>query len=301
MNPAADEVTHVEVGGRRLRLTNLQKVLYPATGTTKAEVIDYLVRVSGPLLAQLHERPVTRIRWPHGVGDPQRFFEKNVPAGTPSWVRTVRVPASDGFIEYPLVEDVATLAWLGNLSALELHTPQWTVGRRGAVRHPDRLVVDLDPGEGAGLEQCAAVAHLVAERLADDGLEAVPVTSGGKGLQLYAPLAATDAADAVRGYAERLARALARDHKDLVTATMTKSLRRGKVLLDWSQNTAAKTTITPYSLRGRDRPTVAAPRRWDEIGPGLRQLTYDEVLDRLATEGDLMEPYSRSHPGPQLP
>lgn len=294
-----DEAQHVEVAGRRIRLTHLSKVLYPATGTTKAEVIDYLVRVSEPLLAQLRDRPVTRIRWPHGTGDPQQFFEKNAPHGRPSWVRTVDVPVTDGAITFPLLDDVPSLVWVGNLSALELHTPQWRVGgREPRPQHPDRLVVDLDPGEGTGLAECSALARLVAERLADDGLECVPVTSGGKGLQLYAPLAGTDDADAVRGYAERLARGLAKDHPKRVTATMTKALRRGKVLLDWSQNHAAKTTITPYSLRGRERPTVAAPRRWDELGDELTQLTYLEVLDRLETQGDLMAPYSGA--GPQL-
>jgi bifunctional non-homologous end joining protein LigD len=294
-----EEVQYVDVGGLRLRLTHLDKVLYPATGTTKAEVIDYLVRVSEPLLAQLADRPVTRIRWPHGTGHPQKFFEKNAPPGAPSWLRTVTVPAGDSTIAYPLFDDVPALVWAGNLSALELHTPQWTVGPRGAVRHPDRLVVDLDPGEGVGLPECAVVAHLAAERLADDGLETVPVTSGGKGLQLYAPLAAHDGADAVRSYAERLARGLARDHGRWITATMTKSLRQGKVLIDWSQNHAAKTTITPYSLRGRDRPTVAAPRRWDEVGEDLRQLTHLEVLERLETDGDLLA--ACAGPGPRLP
>ena len=301
MTPPADpaEAQHVEVAGRRIRLTHLSKVLYPATGTTKAEVIDYLVRVSEPLLAQLRDRPVTRIRWPHGTGDPQKFFEKNAPQGRPSWVRTVDVPVSDGTITFPLLDDVPSLVWVGNLSALELHTPQWRVGGRARrPQNPDRLVVDLDPGDGTGLAECSAVAHLVAERLADDGLECVPVTSGGKGLHLYAPLAGTDDADAVRSYAERLARALAKDHPRAVTATMTKALRRGKVLLDWSQNHAAKTTITPYSLRGRERPTVAAPRRWDELGETLTQLSYVEVLDRLDTDGDLMSAYSGV--GPQL-
>jgi bifunctional non-homologous end joining protein LigD len=290
----------VDVGGRRMRLTSLDKVLYPATGTTKAEVIDYLVRVSEPLLRQLAGRPVTRIRWPHGTGDPQKFFEKNSPAGTPSWLRTARLPTSPrdadsgrATITYPLLDDVPGLVWAGNLSALELHTPQWRVGADGKPADPDRLVVDLDPGEGVGLAECSQLARLVAERLADDGLAAVPVTSGGKGMQLYAdlpkggPPGGSDA-DAVREYAHRLADGMARDHRGLVTANMTKSLRRGKVLLDWSQNHAAKTTITPYSLRGRAQPTVAAPRGWDELGDDLRQLTYDEVLERLSTRGDLM-------------
>jgi bifunctional non-homologous end joining protein LigD len=300
VSPSASPETAqvVDVGGVRIRLTNLEKVLYPSTGTTKAEVVDYLVRVSEPLLAQLADRPVTRIRWPNGTSG-QQFFEKNIPEGTPSWVRTVTVPAGDSTLTYPLLDDVPGLVWAGQMAALELHTPQWTVGRRGAVRHPDRLVVDLDPGEGAGLPECATLAHLVAERLADDGLDCVPVTSGGKGMQLYAPLAAQDDADAVRGYAQRLAKGLAKDHGSLVTATMTKSLRRGKVLLDWSQNHAAKTTITPYSLRGRERPTVAAPRRWDEVTEQIRQLDHTEVLDRLEREGDLMADHAG--PGPRLP
>ncbi|GAB2692275.1 non-homologous end-joining DNA ligase [Thalassiella azotivora] len=290
----------VEVGGRRMRLTSLEKVLYPSTGTTKAEVIDYYVRVSDPLLRQLADRPVTRIRWPHGTGDPEQFFEKNVPPGTPKWVRTATLPTSPRdsdsgrtTITYPLLDDVPSLVWTSNLSALELHTPQWRVGDDGRPADPDRLVVDLDPGEGTGLPECSELAHLVAERLADDGLhDPVPVTSGGKGMQLYVDL--TDGtplgsdADAVREYARGLAEGLAKDHRRTVTATMTKSLRRGKVLLDWSQNHAAKTTITPYSLRGRARPTVAAPRRWDELGEDLEQLTYTEVLDRLDEDGDLM-------------
>ncbi|MFP5347662.1 MAG: non-homologous end-joining DNA ligase [Actinomycetes bacterium] len=294
-----EEVQVVDIAGRRLRLTNLQKVLYPATGTTKAEVLDYLVRVSGPLLRQLADRPVTRIRWPHGTADEQ-FFEKNLPAGAPRWVRRAKVPTSPrdedpgrGTITYPLLDDVPGLVWAGNLAALELHTPQWRIGPDGRPAEPDRLVVDLDPGEGVGLPECSKLAVLVAERLADDGMDAVPVTSGGKGMQLYATLPPSGLpggsdAEGVREYAHRLADGLARDHGKLVTANMTKSLRRGKVLLDWSQNHAAKTTITPYSLRGRAQPTAAAPRRWDELGDALGQLSYLDVLERLETAGDLM-------------
>jgi len=294
------QVTMVDVGGRRMRLTSLDKVLYPATGTTKAEVIDYLVRVSEPLLAQLADRPVTRIRWPHGVGDPQQFFEKNAPPGVPRWLRTARVPAGDGSITYPLLDDVGSLVWAGNLSALELHTPQWRLGARGAVKDPDRLVIDLDPGPGTGLAECAALAVRVAERLSDDGMECFPVTSGGKGLQLYAPVSGAQDADVVRGYARRLAESLARDRPREVTATMTKSVRRGKVLLDWSQNHGAKTTITPYSLRGRELPTVAAPRAWDELDDGLRQLRLDQVLGRFEADGDLLAAADDA-PRPRLP
>jgi len=312
------EAQVVDVGGRRLRLTHLDKVLWPSTGTTKAELVAYLVAVAEPLLAQLADRPLTRIRWPHGTGDEQRFFEKNVPAGAPEWLRTVQLSttgsragsrSSSGreVLEQPVVEDVAGLVWAANLSALELHTPQWRVPRgagagavaREAPRRPDRLVVDLDPGPGTGLAECSALAHLVAERLADDGLEVVPVTSGGKGLQLYAPVSGEQDAAVVHAYARRLAEGLARDHRSLVTAVMTRSVRTGKVLLDWSQNSPAKTTITPYSPRGRERPTAAAPRRWDELGDDLVQLTLDEVAARVATDGDLMAPFAA--PGPRLP
>lgn len=288
----------VDVGGRPVRLTSLDKVLYPATGTTKAEVIDYLARVSQPLLAHLQDRPVTRIRWPQGVAGTS-FFEKNAPRGMPAWVRTVSVASSDGPITYPLMDDVASLVWAANLSALELHVPQWTVGRRGGVRNPNRLVIDLDPGAPAGLAECSAVAHLVRERLADDGLSAYPVTSGSKGMQLYAPVSGRQGADVLRAYASRLAESLAREHRDLVVAKMTKSLRPGKILLDWSQNTAAKTTISPYSLRGREHPDVAAPRHWEELDEDLTQLSYSAVVERLDAEGDLLEPLLER--GPRVP
>ncbi|MEJ5912876.1 non-homologous end-joining DNA ligase [Pseudokineococcus sp. 1T1Z-3] len=308
----------VEVGGRRLRLTSLEKVLYPATGTTKAEVLDYVVRAAEPLLRQLRDRPVTRVRWPHGVAQ-ESFFEKNAPGGAPSWVRTAHVAlhGSDGgtagdappaagteTLTYPLLDDVAGLAWATNLAALELHTPQWRVqgaGRSGApapTAHPDRLVVDLDPGPGTGLAECAALAHVVAERLVDDGLDPRPVTSGSKGLQLYAALAGEQDAGEVRDYVRRLAEGLARDRPREVVATMAKAARRGRVFLDWSQNTWSKTTITPYSLRGREQPRVAAPRGWDELDEDLAQLSPAEVLHRLDTEGDLLDDVED---GPRLP
>ncbi|MEJ5866696.1 non-homologous end-joining DNA ligase [Pseudokineococcus sp. 5B2Z-1] len=309
----------VEVGGRRLRLTSLEKVLYPATGTTKAEVLDYVARAAEPLLRQLRDRPVTRVRWPHGVGDAS-FFEKNAPAGTPSWVRTARVPLrsserdgrADGgappeVVVSPLLDDVAGIVWAANLSAIELHTPQWRVRRpeaeddRGPVRtaHPDRLVVDLDPGPGTGLAECAALAHVVAERLEADGLDPRPVTSGSKGLQLYAAVSGEQDADVVRDYVRRLAESLARDRPREVVATMTKARRNGRVLLDWSQNTWSKTTVTPYSLRGREQPRVAAPRTWDEVDEHLEQLSPEQVLARLEADGDLLDDVTG--PGPRLP
>ena len=290
MSPGTDP--SVDVGGRKLRLSSLDRVVYPATGTTKAEVIDYYARVAPALLGQLRDRPVTRIRFPAGVGGEQ-FFEKNIPRGAPDWVRRQTLhaspwSASDTLVTYPFLDDLAGLVWAANLNAVELHTPQWSIGPRGGLRDPDRLVVDLDPGEPAGLAECGRVAHLVAERLADDGLATVPVTSGSKGMQLYAPLPRRRSAEEVRGYAKQVAEELARAHPDVVVAVMRKALRPGRVLIDWSQNTAAKTTVTPYSLRGRERPAVAAPRHWDEVGPGMEQLSPEEVLRRLEEDGDLM-------------
>ena len=294
----------VEVDGRVLALSNLEKVLYPQTGTTKAEVISYYTQVAGVLLPLVADRPVTRKRWPDGV-DSQPFFEKNAPQGTPDWVRTVRLPVPGSTkaretIDFTLMDGLADLVWTANLAALEIHVPQWTVGPRGAVHAPDRLVVDLDPGAPAGLAECTEVAFAVRDRIADDGLACHPVTSGGKGMQLYAPIAGRQDAMTVHAYAKRIAEELERTMPKLVVSRMTKALRPGKVLLDWSQNHPAKTTISPYSLRGREHPTVAAPRSWDELeAGGLTQLEFDQVLERLATDGDLASPLLEK--GPKLP
>ncbi len=297
----------VDVDGRRLALSNLEKVLYPATGTTKAEVMSYYTGVAGVLLAHVAERPVTRKRWPDGVSG-ESFFEKNVPMGTPDWVRRVRLPVPGSTkaretIDFGLLDDLAALVWTANLAALEIHVPQWTVGPRGAVRGPDRLVVDLDPGAPAGLEQCTEVAFAARDRLAQDGLECLPVTSGGKGMQLYAPISGQQDAMTVHAYAKAVAEDLERAMPKLVVSRMTKAIRPGKVLVDWSQNHPAKTTISPYSLRGRELPTAAAPRTWDELAAGgLTQLGPDEVLERLAgvdRDGDLVAPLLER--GPRLP
>ena len=283
------QVTRVEVDGRKLRLTSLDKVMYPSTETTKGEVLDYYARVAGAMLPHLAGRPVTRVRWPHGVED-QMFFEKNLPSGAPSWLP--RVAVDD--VTYPLVTGLADLTYLVNLNSLELHVPQWTVDGDGALERPNRIVVDLDPGSPAGLHECARVALLVRDRLERLGLELYPVTSGSKGMQLYAGLGGDLTSDQVRELAMQLAQEMTRKHPDLVLWKMTKSLRPGKVFLDWSQNVAAKTTISPYSLRGRELPCVAAPRTWDEVERGadepeaLRQLMFDEVLDRLDEHGDLL-------------
>lgn len=291
MSPEPDEQL-VSVDGHQFKLKRLDKVLYPEAGTTKAEVLDYYARIAPVLLPQLAGRPVTRIRWPDGV-DSKPFFEKNTPSYAPSWLRTVKLPTPGSSrnretLVFPVLEQTADLIWMANLAALELHVPQWTVGPRGGVRNPTRLVIDLDPGPPAGLAECAEAAYLIKDRLTEDGLQAFPVTSGSKGLQLYAPLDGSQSADIVSGYAKRLAESLAKSHPKLMVSNMSKVLRDGKVLLDWSQNNPAKTTICPYSLRGRARPWVAAPRTWHELAePGLRQLDTAEVLRRVETEGDL--------------
>lgn len=281
--------TRVEVDGRALRLTSLEKVMYPSTETTKGEVLDYYARIAPVLLPHLDGRPVTRVRWPHGVTD-QPFFEKNLPSGAPSWLP--RAAVDD--VTYPLVPGVAELTYLVNLNSLELHVPQWRVGEDGERQHPDRLVIDLDPGRPAGLQECARVALLVRDRLDRLGIRLHPVTSGSTGMQLYAGLGGDLTSEEVRDLAQHLAQELTRKHPDLVLWKMTTALRPGKVLLDWSQNTAAKTTISPYSLRGRELPWVAAPRTWDEVEDGARspgalgQLMVDEVLQRVQRDGDLL-------------
>jgi bifunctional non-homologous end joining protein LigD len=292
----------VDVEGRTMTLVNLDKVLYPRTGTTKGEVLNYYARIAPVMLPHLADRAVTRIRWPHGTGD-MSFFEKNVPAGTPSWVRTVKVPTTgsrtaekqDGMLVFPVVDDLATLTWLVNLAALELHVHQWTVGRNGKPRNADRLVIDLDPGEPAGLHECCQVALLVRDALEARGLTAKPVTSGSKGLHLYADLPRRLPSDESTQLAKAVAEALQEEHGSLVTATMTKAKRGGKVFLDWSQNAGSKTTISPYSLRGKERPFVATPVSWDEVEEGaadedgLGQFRLDQVLDRVERHGDLFE------------
>jgi bifunctional non-homologous end joining protein LigD len=293
------DLTAVLVDGRRLQLSNLDKVMYPATETTKGEVLNYYARVAPILLPHLADRPVTRIRWPHGTAGPS-FFEKNLPPGAPSWLRSVAVPTTgsrsqsgNDTLRYPVVDGAAALTYLVNLASLELHVPQWRFDTDGHPCNPDRLVIDLDPGSPAGLHECAQLALLVRERLERIGLTAAPVTSGSKGMQLYAGLPGEQDSDTIRDVAREIAQDLTRVRPELVLWKMTKSLRPGKVLLDWSQNAASKTTITPYSLRGKDAPFVAAPLTWAEVERGaerrdsLSQLDMDDVLARVARDGDL--------------
>lgn len=278
----------VQVGGRRMRLTRLDKVLYPATGTTKGEVIDYYTRIAPLLLPHVNGRPATRKRWPDGV-DAQPFFAKALEQGAPAWVRHLPIEHSTGAKEYPLVDDVPTLVYLAQVASLELHVPQWRFASDGGRENPDRLVLDLDPGPGTGLAECAQVAVWVREILSDMGLDVFPVTSGSKGLHLYAGLDGSQTSDQASALAKELARALEADHPDLVVSRMAKKLRDGRVLLDWSQNSASKTTVAPYSLRGRTHPTVASPRTWQELAdPDLGQLELTDVLERAESIGDPM-------------
>jgi bifunctional non-homologous end joining protein LigD len=271
----------VEVEGRQLVLSNLDKVLYPADGFTKGQVIDYWTRIAPVVLPHLRDRAATRVRCPDGV-EGERFFEKNKPRGTPEWVRTEEVNG----VDYVVVEDLPTLVWTANLAAIELHTHQWRIGAKG----PDQLVVDLDPGPPASVVECCRVALLVREHLVSIGLEPVVKTSGSKGLQVYAKAPVED----TNAFAKVLAEGLEEAHPDLVTSRMTKTLRPGKVFVDWSQNNAAKTTVTPYSLRAREHPTVSTPVTWEEVEEcrSARDLVFtaEDVLARVQQHGDLFAP-----------
>ena len=301
----ANSRERVRVGGRELVVTNLDKVMYPETGTTKADVLAYYAAVAPVLIPAAANRPATRKRWVHGVGTAdapgEMFFQKNLDHSTPGWVPRASISHKDRTIQYPLVNDPATLAWLAQIAAIEIHVPQWRVDSHGNQMPPDRLVLDLDPGEGAGLAECVEVAKLARTILQDVGLDPVPVTSGSKGIHLYAALDGTQSSEQISGFAHELARSLEADHPDLAVSDMKKTLRTGKVLVDWSQNSAAKTTIVPYSLRGRLRPTVAAPRTWRELSsPSLHQLDYQDVLKRVKSGKDPFSVISgRGRPGAQ--
>jgi bifunctional non-homologous end joining protein LigD len=323
---AGDKIA-VQVDGRSLTLTNLAKVLYPADGFTKAEVLDYYQRICPVLLPHIAGRPMTLRRFPHGVGD-LSFFEKHAPAHRPDWLRTEAVVSRSSrsrspgeTISYLVIDDLPALIWVVNLAALELHVPMWrfadpasttpthattpshgtgtagTTGTTGTTAveeygsaEPDLLVFDLDPGAPATIVECCRVAEALRPALEADGLRPLPKTSGGKGLQLYAPLSgrtAEQASELALGYAQRFERELPR----LVVSRMTKSARPGKVLIDWSQNNGSKTTIAPYSLRARDLPTVSTPVTWDEVAAcrSVADLTFTapDVLARVEAHGDL--------------
>jgi len=304
----ADKIA-VQVDGRDLTLTNLAKVLYPADGFTKAEVLDYYQRISPVLLPHVAGRPMTLKRYPDGV-NAESFFAKHAPAGLPGWVRTGEIVSSSSRsrspgepIEYVVLDDLPSLIWAANLAALELHVPMWRFPEHGkgsrspAPEHgwaPDLLVFDLDPGAPATVVDCCRVAEALRPVLADNGLDALPKTSGGKGLQLYAGLPPDRGpwtAEQASALAKDLAERLERDMPRLVVSRMTRSLRTGKVLIDWSQNNGSKTTVAPYSLRAREHPTVSTPVTWAEVAgcraPEDMFFTAPDVLARVGEHGDL--------------
>ncbi len=289
----------MRVEGRQLHVSNLEKVLFPEVSFTKAQVIDYYVRIAPVLLPHLSGRPVTFTRWPDGV-EGQAFFEKNSARHAPDWVRRVTVPSPGSSrgretLDMVILETVADLAWAANLAALELHVPQWQVGSRRQPALPDLLVLDLDPGPDAGVLECCEVADRLRERLVDDGLDPVVKTSGSKGMQVYAPIRVSGREHPSR-YAKALAQELSAQTPDRVVWRMEKVLRPGKVLIDWSQNNPAKTTVAPYSLRARPDATVSTPIGWDEVeavldgaDPGSLRFRTEDVLARVEDYGDLFD------------
>ncbi|MEU2154043.1 non-homologous end-joining DNA ligase [Streptomyces sp. NPDC019396] len=286
-----------EVEGRRLALSNLEKVIYPATGTTKGEVLHYYALTADPLLAHLKDRPLSFLRYPDGP-DGQRFFTKNPPPGTPSWVRVAEVPRSSREKgEQVVLADLPGLVWAANL-VVEFHTPQWRVEEPGRA---DRMVLDLDPGDPATVVECCEVALWLRERLATDGLEAYAKTSGAKGLHLLVPLEPTPS-DEVSAYAKSLAVEAEAELGGLVVHRMARALRPGKVFVDHSQNAAAKTTATPYTLRARPEPTVSTPVTWQEIeacgSPAELVFRLGDIAGRLERHGDMLAPlFDPGHAG----
>lgn len=293
----------MQIDGHDVRFTNPEKVMYPETGTTKAEVLNYYLRVAKVLIPQSSWRPATRKRWVEGVGSAAKpgpvFFRKDLEAGAPPWLPTGQMRHKSGVNTYPLVNDAAVLAWMTQLAALEIHTPQWRFNSLGAEMNPDRLVVDLDPGPDADLAECVEVAFLVRQFFDQNAMPVYPVTSGSKGIHLYVPLDGTVTSAQATQLAKDLASDLQGKYPNKVVAVQKKAERQGRVLLDWSQNSSAKTTVCPYSLRGRTQPYVAAPRTWEEIGDGqLRQLSYEEVLARVEAGLDPMDALGWHEDGP---
>ena len=285
---AAPSKTVIEIEGRRLTLSNLDKVMYPATGFTKAAIVDYYARVAPVMLPHLHRRAVTMVRYPDGV-DGNRFFEKRCPPHAPDWVE--QGESSEGLVQCVL-DDVAALVWVANLAALELHTLQATVDRPGV---PTSLVLDLDPGPGTSVLDCGRVAVTLRDMLSDLGLATVVKTSGGKGLHLAMPVKGATA-EQTKAFALALGELVARDDPKRVTTVMAKEMRKGRVFVDWSQNDRHKTTVCASSLRAQPAPTVSTPVSWDEVTDAMdagdpRALTFEapQVLERVDELGDLYE------------
>jgi bifunctional non-homologous end joining protein LigD len=279
-----------EVDGRELRLSNLDKVLYPGAGFTKRDVIRYYSDVAPVLLPHLAGRPLTLKRYPNGV-EGAYFYEKQAPSHRPDWVHTVPVPTGSKTIDFVVVEDRATLVWLANLADLELHT---SLSPAEAIERPTMMAFDLDPGEPATIIECCEVALLLHGMFEGLGLRSFPKTSGSKGMQVYVPLNSGVTYDDTKPFAKAVAELLEREEPGLVVSRQTKRLRKGKVLVDWSQNDEHKTTICVYSLRARERPTVSTPLTWDEVRAAREsgdpaELVFEarDVLGRVAERGDL--------------
>jgi bifunctional non-homologous end joining protein LigD len=284
--------TVVDVDGKHLKLSNLDKVLYPEAGFTKGHVVDYYVRIAPVLLPHLHDRPLTMKRYPNGVNG-MFFYEKNCPSHRPDWVKTARVwsEGNQRWMEYCLAQDLATLVWAANLADLELHT---SLSLAKDVLKPTFLVFDLDPGAPANIVQCCQVGIWVRDIFARLKLECFAKTSGSKGLQVYVPLNSAVTYEQTKSFAHELARLLERQHPGQVVSDMKKALRTGKVLVDWSQNDDHKTTVCVYSLRAKERPTVSTPVSWDEVAacltkadPALLTFDSDQTLARVAKHGDM--------------
>ncbi len=287
--------TVVDIEGKHLKLSNLDKVLYPEAGFTKGQVIDYYVRIAPVLLPHLKGRPLTMKRYPNGVGG-QFFYEKNCPEHRPEWVQTAKVwsEGNNRWMDYCLAQDLPTLVWAANLADLELHT-SLSLGKD--ILRPTFLVFDLDPGAPANIVQCCRVGLWVRDIFAQLNLQSFAKTSGSKGLQIYVPLNTAVTYDQTKPFAHELARLLERQHPELVVSDMKKALRTGKILVDWSQNDDHKTTICVYSLRAKERPTVSTPVKWEEVenclkrgDPTLLVFDSDQGLERAKKYGDLFEP-----------
>ena len=288
-------MTLVDIEGRRLKLSNLDKVLYPAVGFTKGQVIDYYSRVAPTLLPHLSGRPLTLKRYPNGVDD-KFFYEKRCPSHRPEWMKTMSVWSSrnQGEVPYCLVDELASVVWVANMASLELHTSL----SRDPIDRPTAVVFDLDPGPGTGVAECARVALRLREVLGELGLESWVKTSGSKGLQAYVPLGTEvtyEGPGGTKSFAKALAELLEKEQPKAVVSQMAKALRPGKVFIDWSQNDEHKTTVCVYSLRAKDRPTVSTPVAWEEVDAaahGRDTLVFEaaDVLDRIARHGDLFAP-----------
>jgi bifunctional non-homologous end joining protein LigD len=290
----APERVPVTVGGHRLSLSNLDKVLYPDAGFTKGQVLDYYTRIADALVPHMRDRPLTLKRYPNGV-DGHFFYEKNCPKHRPSWVKTRKIDTGSKKIDFCVCQDLPTLVWVANLASLELHT---SLSHARPIKRPTMMVFDLDPGPPAAILDCCRVGLMLRDKLADLKLESFPKTSGSKGLQVYVPLNDEDVTyDDTKPLSNALARHMEAEHGDMVVSSQKKELRKGKVLIDWSQNDEHKTTVCVYSLRARERPTVSTPVEWDEVqaaletdDPGALVFEAEQVLERVQKRGDLFEP-----------